>query len=209
MNKAAAEDYYLLLGVSENVGDAELRRVWRRLAKRYHPDHAGSHSTASFQRLSAAYAVLCDPVARAAYDRQRRGPAIAPGASAPAKTTPVRRRAPSIMLSRLSGPLMSLLACGVARRVDDGAIELFLNAAEAKQGGMITISMRVAVRCRKCPSAPGNCPHCGGRGFTDELFSAWLAVPPDVIEGSVLLPSESLPGMIHPVRFVVRASGRR
>lgn len=203
MTKAASEDYYALLGVSENVGDAELQRVWRRLAKRYHPDHAGPSWTASFQRISAAYAVLCDPVARATYDRRRRAAMPRGSAAAPAKPDAVRRRAPSVMLSRLSGPIMGLLACGIARRVDSGLIELFLSAAEAKQGGMITIAMRVAVRCKKCPAVPGGCPHCGGRGSTDELFSAWLAVPPEVPDGSVLLPSELLPGMVHPVRFVI------
>ena len=204
MTRAVSEDYYALLGVSENVGDAELLQVWRRLAKRHHPDHAGSYSTASFQRIAAAYAVLCDPVARATYDRRRRAAMPRESAAAPAKPDTVRRRAPSVMLSRLSGPIMGLLACGIARRVDHGRIELFLSAAEAKQGGMITISMRVAVRCKKCASVASGCPHCGGRGSTDELFSAWLAVPPEVPDGAVLLPSELLPGMVHPVRFIIR-----
>lgn len=209
MTQVAFEDYYALLGVSENIGEAELRRVWRRLAKRYHPDHAGAHATASFQKISAAYAVLCDPVARASYDRRRR--AVKPGENTPVPVKPEasRRRAPSVMLSRLCGPIMALLACGIARRIEGDIIELFLNAAEARQGGMITIAMRVAVRCKKCTaranaSAGSACAHCGGRGFTDELFSAWLAVPPEVADGSVLSPSELLPGMLHPVRFVIR-----
>lgn len=209
MSNAAPGDYYALLGVSENVSDAELRRVWRRLAKRYHPDHAGPHSTVSFQRISAAYSVLCDPVARATYDRRRRAAMPRENAAAPAKPDANRRRAPSVMLSRLSGPLTALLACGIARRIDGGVIELFLTAAEARQGGMVMISMRVAVRCRQCPGPPTVCPHCGGRGSTEELFSAWLAVRPDVPDGSVLLPSELLPGMVHPVRFVIRVRSER
>jgi DnaJ-class molecular chaperone len=206
MTSTASEDYYALLGVAESVGDAELQRVWRRLAKRYHPDHAGADSTASFQRICAAYAVLCDPVARATYDRGRRAAIPPANAAAPAKPDTMRRRAPSVMLSRQSGPLMSLLACGIARRIDSGTIEILLNVAEARQGGMITISMRVAVRCKKCSTVGHSCPHCGGRGTTDELFSAWLAVPPEVPDGSVLLPSVLLPGMVHPVRFVMRIS---
>src|SRR3954470_13126811 len=152
MIKAASEDYYALLGVAENVGEAELQRVWRRLAKRYHPDHAGPQATGSFQRISAAYAGLCDPGGRASYDRRRRAGMPRESPAAPTKPAAVRRRAPSIMLSRVSGPFMALLACGIARRVDDGVIELLLNPAEAKQGGMITIAMRVAVRCKKCPA---------------------------------------------------------
>ena len=128
-------------------------------------------------------------------------------AAAPAAPDAVRRRAPGVMLSRQSGPLMALLACGIARRVGSGVIELFLSAAEAKQGGMIMISMRVAVGCKQCPAVAPVCSHCGGRGSTDELFSAWLAVPPEVPNGSVLLPSVLLPGMVHPVRFVIRTRG--
>ena len=100
--------------------------------------------------------------------------------------------------------MMALLACGTARRIDVGVFELSLNAAEAAQGGMVTISMRVPVRCNECRGVASGCPHCGGRGTTDELFSAWLAVPPEIPDGSVLLPSELLPGMVHPVRFVIR-----
>src|SRR5689334_10161502 len=143
MIPAASEDFYALLGVSENAGEAELRRVWRRLAKRFHPDHAGPHTTASFQKISAAYAVLCDPVARASYDRWRRARAVpAPTAAAAKPSDAARRRAPSVMLTRLCGPLMSLLACGSVRRVEPGVIELLLSATEAKQGGMISIAMR-------------------------------------------------------------------
>ena len=204
MNQAAAEDHYAILGVPENVSDAELRRVWRRLARRWHPDHAGPQSTGSFQKISAAYTVLCDPVARAAYDRRPRG-----GTIAPLKANAARRRAPSVMLSRLSGPFNALLACGIALRIDGCIIELFLNAAEARQGGMISISMRVAVRCRKCTGRDTTCPQCGGAGTTDELFSAWLAVPPEIADGTVLLPSELLPGMVNPVRFRIRTPKER
>src|SRR5438105_15819766 len=66
-----SEDYYVLLGVEPDIDRAQLRRVWRRLALRWHPDRAGPASTAVFQKISVAYAVLSDPVARAAYDRER------------------------------------------------------------------------------------------------------------------------------------------
>jgi molecular chaperone DnaJ len=205
MTPRGPDDHYATLGVPETVSDAELRRVWRRLARRWHPDHAGAQSTCSFQKISAAYAVLGDPVARAAYDRRSRG---GPRAAAKEEGDHVRRRAPSVMLHRLSGPISALFACGIARRFGDDVIELSLNAAEAKQGGMVTIAMRVPVRCRKCTGFGAECPYCRGAGTTDELFSAWLAVPPDVTDGAVLLPSELLPGMVNPVRFRIRTASR-
>ena len=71
MGEGPWDDYYALLGVDEDASGAALRHAWRRLAQRWHPDHAGPDTTAIFQKLAAAYAVLSDPIARAAYDRRR------------------------------------------------------------------------------------------------------------------------------------------
>lgn len=188
-----SEDFYALLGIEASAEQEELRHVWRKLARRWHPDRAGAEATAMFQKISAAYAVLADPLARAAYDR-RRGATLRQPAHRPSRDTssPPRpaRRAPSVMLSRASGPLNTLLNCGIAGCMADGTIELFLNAQEAAQGGMVTISMRVPVR--------------KAQSIVEELFSAWLAVPPTVEEGTVLSPSVLLPDMLRPVRFCIR-----
>ena len=109
------------------------------------------------------------------------------------------------MLRRLSGPLNALLACGVARHLEGGDIELLLNAREVAEGGMVTISMRVPVHCSACAvNANGPCAKCGSTRTVDELFSAWLAVPPGVSEGAVLIPSAQLRGVVRPVSFRVR-----
>ena len=193
------DDYYALLGIAPTAGMVELRRAWRRLAVQWHPDRAGHAATATFQKILAAYTVLADPVARAAYDRKRSG--LAP----PAATG---RRAPSVMLRRVSGHLNALLTCGIARRAGDDVIELFLNTQEASDGGMITIAMRVAVRCPACAAdATQPCPQCGSTRMVDDLFSAWLAVPPGVTHGAVLKPSALLPGMLRPVSFRIRLAG--
>src|SRR3954466_7143006 len=76
------DDYYALLGVGTGADAEELRKAWRQLALRWHPDRAGDVAKATFQRISAAYTVLSDPIARAAYDRRRRAAEPA-GVSAP------------------------------------------------------------------------------------------------------------------------------
>jgi DnaJ-class molecular chaperone len=192
----ATDDYYALLGIDVLAGDAELRRAWRRLALRWHPDRAGVGATATFQRIQAAYTVLSDPAARAAYDR-RRGVSVRRE-----RVDPPRQSAPGVILSRLSGPLNALLAQGAVEQAEDDAIELFLNAQEASEGGMVVISMRVAVRCPVCVAGP--CDRCGTSRTVEELFSAWLAVPPGVSDGAVLTPSALLPGMITAVSFRAR-----
>ena len=134
------DDYYILLGIDATANGTALRRAWRRLAVRWHPDRAGHAATATFQKIQAAYAVLSDPARRAAYDCARSG----------APPIPTGRRVPSVMIRRLSGNLKGLLACGFARRAADDVIELLLNAEEASDGGMITIAMRVRARCPAC-----------------------------------------------------------
>ena len=205
------DDYYALLGVHGDADSAELRRAWRQLALRWHPDRAGDVAKAMFQRISAAYTVLSDPIARAAYDGRRRAIGTG-GVTAPrsvAGTTPwprtARPTAPQIMLSRITGSLSSLMACGVARLDEPGFITLVLREEEAAQGGMATISLHVELWCTDCTAKErsAGCARCGGRRTVEELFSAWLAVPPGVISGEVLVPSVELPGMVEPVRFRV------
>lgn len=61
-------DYYEVLQVSSNA-DAELiQRVFRLLARRYHPDNQRTGNATLFRRLHEAYTVLSDPEKRAQYD---------------------------------------------------------------------------------------------------------------------------------------------
>ena len=203
------EDCYAVLGVEPTASVAEIRRAWRRLARRWHPDRAGSRATKLFQKLSAAYEVLSDPLARAAYDRRRGPPAPARPAAAeqasPTAPAAPRRPAPPVPLSRLSGSLNALLASGAAQYAEENVIELLVNAHEAAQGGMASISLWVPVRCPSCATgAAGSCARCGGTRVVDELFSAWLAVPPGVADGTLLTPSALLSGMVRPVSFRAR-----
>lgn len=195
----AAQDYYHLLSVDARAEEEALRSAWRRLAWRWHPDRAGPGAADTFRAISIAYAILSDPEARAAYDRSRLRREGGEVCAVP------RRAAPGVRLSRLSAPLGALLARGVARFAEDGLIELLLEAQEAAAGGMITIAMRVPVRCIACAAGQAEtCARCRGAGTIEDLFSAWLAVRPDVADGTILTPSAWLPGMLRAVYFRVR-----
>lgn len=64
-------DYYEVLGVGRNADDAAIKRAYRKLAKKYHPDsNAGDKkAAAAFAEVSEAYAVLSDKEKRKLYDQ--------------------------------------------------------------------------------------------------------------------------------------------
>src|SRR5262245_66502394 len=65
-------DYYEVLGVSRSCDDDELKRAYRKLAVKYHPDKnpdTRAEAEERFKEIAEAYQVLCDPQRRAQYDR--------------------------------------------------------------------------------------------------------------------------------------------
>jgi hypothetical protein len=63
-------DYYEVLQLSPNAHFDTVERVYRLLAKRYHPDNQATGDAAIFAQVHQAYEVLADPTSRAAYDVQ-------------------------------------------------------------------------------------------------------------------------------------------
>ncbi len=67
----AGEDYYKTLGVDRKASDGEIKKAYRQLAMKYHPDHTKGDKSAEdkFKRISEAYAVLSDKEKRRQYDQ--------------------------------------------------------------------------------------------------------------------------------------------
>ncbi len=67
----AKKDFYEVLGVNRDASDDDIKKSYRKLAMKFHPDRNPDNpkSEAQFKEAKEAYEVLCDPQKRAAYDQ--------------------------------------------------------------------------------------------------------------------------------------------
>jgi molecular chaperone DnaJ len=205
----ALEDHYALLGVPRGATRAELRRAYRLLALKLHPDRAGHGSTMMFQRVAEAYRVLSNPADRAAYDR-RLDQAETPTAHAPPspngrKPRTLRREE---LLARLSGPLDVLVGRSAARRDHDGVIELLLDHAEARAGGTAALEVPVPITCPTCAGVAAVhtvwCQRCEYEGSVVDVVAVAVEIPPAVSDRTGYVFATDPGGNHPPLRVRVR-----
>ena len=82
---APPKDYYLILEVQNSSTGPEIKKAFRRLALKYHPDHHPDNpqSEEKFKEITEAYGVLIDPAKRKEYDLFRSGMGSGPGGQNP------------------------------------------------------------------------------------------------------------------------------
>jgi molecular chaperone DnaJ len=197
---AASDDAYAVLGVERDASAAEIRRAFRRLALRLHPDRAGPASTEAFQRLARAYARLATPAARAAHDTATR-PAARPAAGE------TSARAGVVVIARLAAPLRTLVARGIARERADGVVDLLLTTDEARAGGHAALGVPLRLPCPTCGGCATRnrvwCRRCEYEGHVVDDVTALLAIPAGVRDGvTFTVPLDDVGGA--PLRVCVR-----
>jgi molecular chaperone DnaJ len=160
-------DYYEVLGVSRDVDSAELKRVYRKLAVKFHPDRnpGDKEAEASFKEAAEAYQVLSDPEKRALYDRF--------GHAGPERGGFGGFRDVGDVFSAFSDIFGDLFGGG-GRGPSAGAdleTSIELSLEEAARGVTQEVRYRRQVPCDDCGgsgAAPGTdpetCPQCRGRG---------------------------------------------
>ena len=150
-------DYYEVLGVPRDAGADEIKRAYRQLARRYHPDISGDERGSAFLEVSRAYEVLNDPERRRSYDARL----FAPGAYSRADwlADEVAIDFPSVA-SVLDRMRHSFFGQNVAVSL---SAEVVVTPNEAFWGTIVPLG----VPLRR------TCPRCGGRG---ETWEEWCTV---------------------------------
>ncbi|HVS02272.1 MAG TPA: DnaJ C-terminal domain-containing protein [Thermoanaerobaculia bacterium] len=190
-SRVAREDYYALLGVAIGADPLAIKRAYRRLARRYHPDINPGDREAEhlFQAVSRAYAVLSDPAKRGAYDRGASpDPGTGVGFSAFSEFAAAggARRVEELIAELLGRPE----GRGDGESVRHLTTEVTLELAEAVRGVATSVSVQRELSCSDCAGrgtvAGGRCERCGGRGKVVELERLRIRIPPGVEDGSRL-----------------------
>lgn len=173
-----ARDYYGILGVDREATEQEIKKAYRKLARKYHPDvNPSEEAQERFAEISLAQEVLLDPKKRSIVDRggdpMEQGGAAGPGG--------------------FSGGLGDIFeaffgGAGAAReprsRVqpgNDALLRTTITLEEAYSGVKKDVALDTAVLCEKChgsgsesESAPVTCDNCNGTGAVQEVQQSFL-----------------------------------
>jgi molecular chaperone DnaJ len=166
-------DYYETLGVERNSDDAVMKKAFRKLAQKYHPDvNSSPEAEATFKEINEAYQVLSDPQKRAVYDRY--GHAGLSGASGMGDFNQGFGDLGSIFEELFSGFAGQGRGGGrrnAPRRGADLRVDITLPFEQAAFGTERELEVPRMEECDRCHasgaepgSTPERCSTCGGTG---------------------------------------------
>lgn len=195
---ANEQDFYEVLGVSRDAPDREIKKAYRKLARKWHPDVNPGNAEAEerFKRISQAYEVLSDPEKRAKYDQYGQ-------AWQQAQQTGqwqggdfgnfVYQQYGAGSFADLFGDLFGQMRTGqagrqrpgvrqpAAERGQDIVHELPIEFEEAVHGAQKGLTLSIADRCPECAGVGGQtvtCPSCQGAGVTQGGFLGFASACP-------------------------------
>jgi DnaJ-class molecular chaperone len=197
-------DYYDVLGVAPDAGAEEIKRAYRQLARRYHPDISGDDRATAFLEVRRAFEVLNDPARRRSYDAGLRG---VTGGQAEWLADEVAIDFPSVssVLDRMQEAFFGGAASAGLRA------EVILSPQEAFWGTTVPLDVPLRRTCRRCGGRGETweewCAECRGGGEIAGSHLLTLRVPAGVREGERFrfrLSSADSPHTIVEIRVSIR-----
>ena len=188
-------DFYVLLGVSRDATEVEIKKAYRKLAMEYHPDRNGApEAEVKFKEITEAYEILRDPQKRAAYDRYGKAGVGAGGGGFGFHHVDLAE-ALNIFMRDFGGMggFESIFGGGRARtdarRGQDVRVTVKLTLAEVATGVKRTVRFKAPERCSVCEGTgakpgtkPTTCATCGGSGevrrAARSMFGQFVSVSP-------------------------------
>src|SRR5260221_56705 len=206
------KDYYEVLGVKRGAADDEVKKAYRKLARKFHPDLNPGDKTAEeqFKQLQEAYDVLSEAENRKLYDQYGENwRAVKAGAGVPPPGWEGAQRAggggapggfdfSDFDFSGVGGGGFDFgdlfgRAGRSARRSNRGQdveAEVELSLEEAHRGGRRTLQLQAAETCPTCNGAGVKdnkpCPTCGGAGQVLKPKTIEVNIPAGVRDGSTI-----------------------
>ncbi|MCL6471701.1 MAG: molecular chaperone DnaJ [Firmicutes bacterium] len=172
-----AKDYYEILGVSKGATQDEIKKAFRRLARKYHPDvnKDDPKAEAKFKEINEAYEVLSDPDKRRNYDTfgSAKGPAFGGGFEDFSGFGGGFESAFGDIFDMFFGNWQQQggRAKSTAQRGSDLSLELTVDFEEAVFGAEKEVEIARLVGCSTCGgtglepgTSPATCPTCRGAG---------------------------------------------
>ncbi len=183
------KDYYSILGVSRNATEEEIKKRYRELAIKYHPDRNPNNKEAEekFKEISEAYSVLIDPKKRAQYDQF----GTVDGSDGFSSEYDFASAFSDIFsdLSSVFGDIFGDHSYHRGPRPEKGediGINLTIDFKEAVFGAKKEVKIKRKKTCPKCGGSGADkrgietCPYCRGRGeisYTQGFFSMRRTCP--------------------------------
>ena len=176
---ASRPDYYATLGVERGASADEIKKAYRKLARRHHPDRnpGDEKAEARFKEVSQAYDVLSDPEKRKQYDSGT-GPFASAGQGGFGGFGGFDFEGAGMgdILSNLFGARGRRGAARArAERGRDLETEVGISFDQSVSGGQVSLSVPMASTCPTCHgtgarpgTTPKVCPRCEGRGIETE-----------------------------------------